>query len=100
MDNNLLYEQLERLAIVLDEIMPGCATLVRDAIKRLKNLDKENEKLKLAFLSLPNWNPVVVRCKDCKHYNPLMGHCKDGKSYPSPEWFCADGERRTEDAGY
>jgi len=100
MDNNLLYEQLERLAIVLDEIMPGCAALVRDAIKRLKNLDKENEKLKLAFLSLPNWNPVVVRCKDCKkRYTVLCIQEEAGNINNQDDWFCANGERRTEDAG-
>ena len=31
-DRELLLERLERLAIVLDEIMPRCAELVRDAI--------------------------------------------------------------------
>ena len=32
----LLNERLERLAIVLDEMMPGCALLVRDALSMLK----------------------------------------------------------------
>lgn len=32
----LLNERLERLAMVLDEIMPNCALLVRDAIALLK----------------------------------------------------------------
>ena len=32
----LLNERLERLAIVLDEIMPHCALLVRDALELLK----------------------------------------------------------------
>ena len=36
MDKELLLEQLERLAIVLDELMPKCAELVRDAITMLK----------------------------------------------------------------
>ena len=31
-DRELLLERLERLAIVLDELMPQCAELVRDAI--------------------------------------------------------------------
>ena len=35
----LLNERLERLAIVLDEIMPKCALLVRDAIELLKEQD-------------------------------------------------------------
>lgn len=32
----LLNERLERLAMVLDEIMPNCASLVRDALELLK----------------------------------------------------------------
>lgn len=32
----LLNERLERLAMVLDEIMPNCALLVRDALELLK----------------------------------------------------------------
>ena len=32
----LLNERLERLAMVLDEIMPRCALLVRDAVELLK----------------------------------------------------------------
>lgn len=32
----LLNERLERLAMVLDEIMPSCALLVRDALEVLK----------------------------------------------------------------
>jgi hypothetical protein len=37
----LLNERLERLAIVLDEIMPQCALLVRDAISLLKEQEGE-----------------------------------------------------------
>ena len=54
----LLNERLERLAMVLDEIMPNCALLVRDALallkeqeERIKNLEQEirdkNERLKV-----------------------------------------------------
>lgn len=35
-DRELLIERLERLAIVLDELMPRCAELVRDALELLK----------------------------------------------------------------
>ena len=41
----LLNERLKRLAIVLDEIMPQCALLVRDAIDLLKEQDEEIYKL-------------------------------------------------------
>lgn len=42
-DMKLLLEQLERLAVVLDEIiiMPRCAVLVRDAIALLKKQQHE-----------------------------------------------------------
>ena len=40
-DKSLLIERLERLAIVLDELIPGCAELVRDAISLLKEQDEE-----------------------------------------------------------
>lgn len=39
-DRKLLLERLERLAIVLDELMPRCAELVRDAIALLKEQQK------------------------------------------------------------
>ncbi len=35
-DRDLLLERLERLAVVLDELMPQCAELVRDSIVLLK----------------------------------------------------------------
>lgn len=38
----LLNERLERLAMVLDEIMPNCASLVRDAIELLKEQEKHD----------------------------------------------------------
>ena len=43
--------------------------------------------------------PVVVRCKDCKHWCKALIQCSkftvNGVAhYTSPEWFCADGEKR------
>ena len=38
-DRELLLERLKRLAIVLDELMPQCAELVRDTIDLLKEQD-------------------------------------------------------------
>lgn len=43
-DPELLFERLERLAIVLDIIMPSCAVLVRDAISLLKEQEEELNK--------------------------------------------------------
>lgn len=43
----LLNERLERLATVLDEIMPQCALLVRDALAMLKEQDKRIKELEL-----------------------------------------------------
>ena len=45
----LLNERLERLATVLDEIMPQCALLVRDALVLLKEKDSEIRQLRLAL---------------------------------------------------
>ena len=39
-DRELLLERLERLAIVLDELMPQCAELVRDAITIMNEQQK------------------------------------------------------------
>ena len=44
-DRGLLLERLERLAIVLDELMPQCAELVRDTIALLKEQDETIDKL-------------------------------------------------------
>ena len=38
----LLNERLDRLATVLDEIMPNCALLVRDALELLKDQETED----------------------------------------------------------
>ena len=48
----LLNERLERLAIVLDEIMPQCALLVRDAISLLKEQD---ETIKQQQAEIEKW---------------------------------------------
>ena len=52
-DIELLLERLERLAIVLDELMPGCADLVREAITLLKEQENASKR-----------NPVIV-CTHC-----------------------------------
>lgn len=42
--------------------------------------------------------PVIVRCKDCKHCEYPQSEkdwCKKGHLHGKAEnWFCADGERR------
>lgn len=85
MDKELLLERLERLAFVLDQIMPRCAGLVRDAISLLKE-------------------PEVVRCKECKFWQSMVSRiiddkeewhlCEMVKDYKPADWFCADGERK------
>ena len=52
----LLNERLERLASVLDEIMPMCALLVRDAIALLK----EQNGWRLCSEELPETNDEVL----------------------------------------
>lgn len=48
----LLNERLDRLALILDEIMPNCANLVRDALDLLKEQEKEIENLKQTAQSM------------------------------------------------
>lgn len=53
----LLNERLERLAMVLDEIMPNCALLVRDALEVLKEQEaiiKQYHKADV-FLEVHGW---------------------------------------------
>ena len=76
----LLNERLERLAIVLDEIMPQCALLVRDALELLK--EKE----------------TVLRCKDCKWYDERISMCDNCGLPREQTFFCADGKRRIDNA--
>lgn len=99
----LLNERLERLAIVLDEIMPHCALLVRDALARMKEQDEQIESLKQTAQSMMEGitimkQPEIVRCKDCR-FGSVWNNCIlcDGvNGAHSPDWYCADGERKTD----
>ena len=51
-EQELLNERLDRLAIVLDEIMPNCAELVRDAMELLKEQQEQIESLKQTAQSM------------------------------------------------
>ena len=55
----LLNERLDRLALVLDEIMPNCANLVRDALDQLKEQEEKIRQLRLA-LQIMNGNGIKV----------------------------------------
>ena len=66
----LLNERLERLAIVLDEIMPQCALLVRDAISMLKEQEKMLKEQEVRLLTekeatawCEDYNKETVRTK-------------------------------------
>ena len=90
----LLNERLDRLALILDEIMPNCANLVRDALELLKEHDTAN------LYKCPNcgtWVSAenVVRCKDCKYWDESDHDCniKTGWFACGADWYCADGER-------
>lgn len=97
-DRELLLERLERLAIVLDELMPQCAELVRDALAMLKERETEN------IYKCPNcgtwvFAENVVRCKDCiygeheKNESTGTGwiYCAHHRENRPNEWFCASG---------
>ena len=79
----LLNERLDRLALVLDEITPNCANLVRDALDLLKEQEAV-EHVKL------------VRCKNCKHcdserIDKNMIWCKIHQFGRPDDYYCADG---------
>jgi len=106
-DNELLLERLERLAIVLDELMPQCAELVRDTLSLLKLQQLDIEALKNTIQGMVEGQCIIagdkrvdiVRCQDCKHYNIIgcaggFGWCERYDVGHTDEWFCADGKRK------
>lgn len=89
----LLNERLDRLALVLDEIMPNCANLVRDALDLLKEQETAN------LYKCPNcgtWVSAenVVRCKDCKWYDERISMCDNCGLPREQTFFCSDGKRK------
>lgn len=42
---------------------------------------------------LPSAEPVIIRCKDCKHFND--GDCEELPKLVSEDDFCSYAERRT-----
>ena len=115
-DRELLLERLERLAIVLDELMPQCAELVRDAVALLKEQEERLDSIvcfengdKVRLWNCPlcksevrivlKGQPEIIRCMDCKHYQEYFGikmsYCTLMEhEIPSSDWFCADGVRK------
>ena len=88
-----------------DKPMLICREMATDILDSMKKQKEEIAQLKVAFLTLPNWNPVVVRCKDCKYgwninpseeekfyvcQNPTMVNMRYSHQ---GNWFCADGEK-------
>ena len=74
---------------------------IQRAITLLKEQKETNDKLTMAFMTLPDWNPVVTRCKNCKHWIRRecgsYGTCESENmnicGFTDANWFCADGER-------
>lgn len=64
----LLNERLERLTIVLDEIMPKTANLVRDALELLKEQEWQTKRL------TPTEPDVSINAYGVKFY--YCPHCK------------------------
>lgn len=91
-----------------DKPMLICREMATDILDSMKKQKEEIAQLKVAFLTLPNWNPVVVRCKDCKHGSlyctedvcgATLIECNhpdlcETVSIHKWDWFCADGEKR------
>ena len=74
-DRELLLERLERLAIVLDELMPQCAELVRDTIALLKEQEEAINYLTDATRQLNQ------HIKDLREYMTPYGMVADVKAY-------------------
>ena len=63
-DRELLLERLERLAIVLDELMPQCAELVRDAIYLLKEQEDFGKELNNAVEVIHKKNERIKKLEE------------------------------------
>lgn len=44
--------------------------------------------------ALSEYQPEIVRCKDCVFRDNRDGMCEHVQQIRDPDWFCADGERR------
>lgn len=60
----LLNERLDRLALVLDEIMPNCANLVRDALDLLKEQEDLGTELTNAMELIHNKNERIKKLEE------------------------------------
>ena len=89
------------------ELGTNLASLGTDCISRQAAIDAvrmvigDNRSISVcdAIKQLPPIQPVIVRCKDCKHRDPEDKKCDCGHDilWQLPrrnDWFCADGERR------
>lgn len=65
MDRELLLKQLGRLAFVLDELMPQCAELVRDALALLKEQEEKRTPKLIIHGSMEEYWGVEEICPDC-----------------------------------
>ena len=85
-DSELLLERLERLAIVLDELMPQCAELVRDAITMLEEQDAVEPRVSTAEQRCGHCNKVIEM--DGWQFCPWCGKRIDWN-----EWWKKNGTR-------
>ena len=95
----------------MDDLISKKAAI--DALRKLREEDIEDygceipegfnqdhlDRATFAIKQLPPIQPVIVRCKDCKHRDPEDKKCDCGHDilWQLPrrnDWFCADGERR------
>ena len=69
----LLNERLERLAMVLDEIMPSCALLVRDAIELMKEQEDLGTELTNAVELIHKKNERIEKLlKEREAVEPML----------------------------
>lgn len=74
----LLNERLDRLALVLDEIMPNCANLVRDAMELLKEQKAKHGEWITIWREDDPYTSSHGRCSVCNRISerPLGEYCK------------------------
>lgn len=70
----LLNERLDRLALVLDEIMPNCANLVRDAMELLKEQEAKKVTWRVGRAHCPSCGELFPKKQD-KQYIRFCNYC-------------------------
>lgn len=90
-DREKVINGLEKEAMACGDYIQLPLRVYSSALAMLKEQEKQkffvDENGKITPI------PVVVRCKDCKHWEQSNGHCPFNSIFTNADWFCADGRR-------